>query len=281
MFLLSSPVAPVSKCNEAIPTIWQWHPPVGVFIALLAVVGVLVPWFRGEAKPREKAFWTFLMFLFVGLEIRTIYLDQAQHDREQALARCQQLESFHEIANGITGAITQSQQQFEKTMSASNLIVGKVADAINVSTGGRSFAFINYVPGQSSMAIFHNGAYPLYGVSARIWNAYNSSEQTIDIRDSGNLGGPDSESPPKILSDVTNDLRVKIFFKARNATWVEWLYVTKVDDNWKRALAVSARFSPKDELKVVCGQIDSDFPFKKERPDNDFPVLNPMPPPCL
>jgi hypothetical protein len=48
MFLLSPPIEAVSKCREVIPTIWQWHPPVGVFIGLLTIPAVLVPWFRGE-----------------------------------------------------------------------------------------------------------------------------------------------------------------------------------------------------------------------------------------
>lgn len=85
----------VSNCNDALRLWWQWHPPAGVFIALLAVLGVIVPWFRGsEIGKRERAFWTFLMFLFVGLEIRTLYLDRAEHDKEQALARCKSLRVF-------------------------------------------------------------------------------------------------------------------------------------------------------------------------------------------
>ncbi len=91
-----------------------WHPPVGVFIALLAVVGVLVPWFRGSSiGPREKAFWTFLMFLFVGLEIRSIYLDRAENNEQQAQARDRELKSFSEIAKGIDATIDKSQKQFE------------------------------------------------------------------------------------------------------------------------------------------------------------------------
>lgn len=139
MSLLSSPIASASKCQEVIPTLWQWHPPIGVFIALLAIVGVLVPWFRGEVSKREKAFWTFLMFLFVGLEIRTIYLDQDQHDREQTLARCQQLESFQKIAAGIDTAISNSSTQFAATMTNMGEVLTKQDATLTQTMGGTNY----------------------------------------------------------------------------------------------------------------------------------------------
>ena len=139
MSLLSSPIAAVSKCQEAVSAWWQWHPPIGVFISLLAIVGVLVPWFRGEAGKREKAFWTFLMFLFVGLEIRTLYLDQTQHDREQEFARCQQLESFQKIADGIDTAISNSTAQFVATMNNMGEILAKQDNTLTQTMGGTTF----------------------------------------------------------------------------------------------------------------------------------------------
>ena len=89
-----------------------------MFISILAVLGVLVPLFRSWEKigRGEKAIWTLLMFLFVGLEIRTLYLDRDEHDRDQAQARCEQLESFKQIATTLGTAITTSQTQFNATM---------------------------------------------------------------------------------------------------------------------------------------------------------------------
>lgn len=140
MPVMTSPTAATaSKCHEVIPGIWQWHPPVGVFIALLAVVGVLVPWFRGEATKREKAFWTFLMFLFVGLEIRTIYMDRTQHDREQSLARCEQLESFEKIADGIDNAMSDSNAQFAATVTNFGRVLIKQDATLTQTMGGTSY----------------------------------------------------------------------------------------------------------------------------------------------
>jgi hypothetical protein len=70
-------------------TLSGWYPPVGFFIAILGFLGVLVPLFRewGVIGKREKAIWTALMFILVLLEIRSIYLDRAEHDSKEAAAR--------------------------------------------------------------------------------------------------------------------------------------------------------------------------------------------------
>lgn len=104
-----------------VPTLhwWQWHPPVGTFIGILGGLGVIVPWlFRPPDKMgrTEKAVWTLLMLLFVWLEIRTLYLDRDEHDAQQEQARCQQLQSFQQIANGIEDSNKKSADQFETTM---------------------------------------------------------------------------------------------------------------------------------------------------------------------
>jgi hypothetical protein len=182
----------VSQCKEWTPHWWQWHPPVGVFIAALALLGVIVPWFRGDAGKREKAFWTFVMFLFVGLEIRTIYLDQAEHDQQQAFARCQQLESFQTIAGGIGTAIGQSQQQFQATMQKSDAITKGLTEAIEIETGNGSYVYMmpefqlgeievkmwgkpQRVLEYSAIEVF-KGRYPLHDVHVNVTDRFGSQE---------------------------------------------------------------------------------------------------------
>jgi len=98
-------------CEEIVRRWWQLYPPVGTFIAVLSVVAALVPLFRpwDKISKHERAAWTFLMFVLVGGELRTIYLDRDEHDLEQAHARCEQLQSFQAIE-------TSSQSQFQSTM---------------------------------------------------------------------------------------------------------------------------------------------------------------------
>jgi len=50
---------------------WLWHPPIGVWIGILGLLGVIVPLIRDLTKigRREKAAWTFVMFALLLLEI--------------------------------------------------------------------------------------------------------------------------------------------------------------------------------------------------------------------
>lgn len=65
-------------CPIVSPLWWQWHYPVGAWIALLALLGVVVPWFRPTEKMSRvgKAAWSLLMFVSFYMEIRTLYLDR-------------------------------------------------------------------------------------------------------------------------------------------------------------------------------------------------------------
>jgi hypothetical protein len=174
----------VSSCHEVIAPWWQWHPPTGVFISFVAVVVVLVPWFRGTVSGREKAFWTFLMFLFVGLEIRTIYLDSAEHDGEEALARCQQLESFQKIAVGIERAINQSQQQFAATMGESAKIFGTAKSDLDAVTGGDTFVEFDVIPNTGEgnpptfpMIVSVVGKYPIRNMAVQIQKIRTANDE--------------------------------------------------------------------------------------------------------
>jgi hypothetical protein len=95
----------------------------------------------------EKALWTFLMLALLGLELRTLYLDRDEHDSEQALARCQQLENFKEIANGLDTAISKGSAQFTATMGRMEGILTKQDETLTQTMGGTSFPlFIATLP---------------------------------------------------------------------------------------------------------------------------------------
>ena len=90
------------------------------------------------------------MFLFVGLEIRSIYLDQAEHDEQQAIARGQQLENFRKIGDGINTAITGSQRQFTGTMEGFENTLGAVKQTINNTRPKAILSFAKLVGGEVS-----------------------------------------------------------------------------------------------------------------------------------
>jgi len=151
--------------SEALP----WYPPVGVFIGILGLLGVVVPLVRDLAKINkwEKALWTIIMFALMGLEMRSIYLDRKAHDIEQATARAEQLKHFKEIGAGITEAIDESQKEFTATMQRSDSILTGVGETIKIANGGDSYAFIQLGgtnPSEFEMQLMHHGRYHLLDV---------------------------------------------------------------------------------------------------------------------
>ena len=108
------------------------HPPVGVFIALLALLGVLVPLIRERIGKREKALWTIVMFVLVGLELRSISLDHI----EQLEARKKEDDRFRQIADGVKKTVTTGQKQFEATMTRMEHLSSLQKSNIDAVTGG-------------------------------------------------------------------------------------------------------------------------------------------------
>lgn len=53
--------------------LWEWHPFVGLFIAIMAFLGVLLS-LREHVGGCEKAVWIVVMLILVSLEIRSMYL---------------------------------------------------------------------------------------------------------------------------------------------------------------------------------------------------------------
>jgi hypothetical protein len=93
--------------HKILADVWNWYPPVGVFIGILALVSVLVPLFRNWATIHkgEKAVWTSVMFALVLLEMHSIFKDREAHEKE-----------FARIAEGIDKTISDNQAQFSVTM---------------------------------------------------------------------------------------------------------------------------------------------------------------------
>src|ERR1700730_4940431 len=84
-----------------------WHPPVGVYVVILAIVGVCVPLIRGEQiSVKEKALWTGVMLTLAVLEVTSIYKDRNEHDTAQANIRNEQLQQFNTLVDKQQSLLT-------------------------------------------------------------------------------------------------------------------------------------------------------------------------------
>ena len=138
--------------------LWAWYPPIGVYIAVLALLGVLVPFFRDLSKigKREKALWTAIMFLLVFLEIKSIYQDRNTHENEQQYAREEQLKEFQKIADGIDRTLTNSQQQFSATMGRIDTTLQTSERTLRNTRPSASLEFQKMLPYGPSLPIAPN-----------------------------------------------------------------------------------------------------------------------------
>ena len=93
------------------------HVPVGVYIAILALVGVLVPLLREKVGKREKAFWTLFLTVLLILELRSIYRDRDEHDRAQTQIRNTEQQRFDQTMNRFD-VIVASVQEVQRTTIA-------------------------------------------------------------------------------------------------------------------------------------------------------------------
>jgi len=151
---------------------WLWHPPVGVWIGILGLLGVIVPLIRdiNHIGRREKAVWTLIMFSLLLLEIKSVYQDRNEHDTQQAEARTREENNFKEIASGIKASIAESDRNFSATM-------GKTKEVLENITGGTSFAIVTpqvwsgLVP--IPLSIRNQGKQTLTGVTITIRSARN------------------------------------------------------------------------------------------------------------
>jgi hypothetical protein len=173
----------MKSCIEVVSPWWNWHPPVGVFIAVLGLLGILVPLFRlwEQIRKKEKAIWTLVMFVLLLLELRTLYLDRNEHDQEQALDRCRYLKSFEDIAKTLEKSIELGKGEYSSTIHSVNGVLQTTQQVANLAnqnlkniTGGDSYAYVypsTIDEGDESVQLnVHNyGKYPLSGVVVTIY----------------------------------------------------------------------------------------------------------------
>jgi len=178
----------MTPCVEKLQPWWEWHPPVGTFIAILAFLGVFVPLYREWAtiKPLEKAAWTFLMFALLGLELRTLSLDRKEHDEQQSFNRCQDQQRFQATADRLGTAITQAQVQYSSTIDHVNRVLAETQSVARTAkqnlenvTGGDSFAYVylEMVVGENSfmLKIHNEGRQILSGVNVTMYRVVEGS----------------------------------------------------------------------------------------------------------
>ena len=206
---------------------WSWHPPVGVWIGILGLLGVLVTLIRENIGRREKAVWTFVMFALLLLEIKSVYQDRSEHDEAERTARQRSEENFRTIANGVNATIATTEQQFEATMSEERTILGTTQSVAKLAEknlenvmGAKSVGYI--VPQWDGSFVLHNDGQNILSVTG-VTIEHNFEK----LYESGSLGTvaadglvilPAARIPPL---DFTHEDSLMAFITAQNGWFTE------------------------------------------------------------
>jgi len=274
-------------------------PPPGLAIGLLGAGAVIVAVRTDHLTLWEKIGWVCVAFLLFAVEIKAIYHDRDEHDKEVQAAQERGEKNFREIAGGIAQAIHQSQQNFDAVMSSTN-------NLLEFNLGGDSICFMMLEPGvlawksQAVPMFTHKGKYPLYGVKA------NVEDLVIMKQLMGNLGRGmgiiiAAALPAQKIIDVGDiipgtssvmwnsaiplqdhrELVLHIIFMARNGSWHEDLRVLFVKDKWTQAVRVY-RMKGNKRGPDLFAYADQDYPRNKHG-QVDWnampPATNPQPKP--
>ena len=140
-----TPAIPLSACVEPVHSWWSTHhPPIGTFIALLALIGVLIPWFRVQDKIKhlERVVWILLMCALAIFEIRTLYSDRREHDEDDAYRTCIDLNRYKEVTNRVQTAIDNGRNQFQATMRQEKGILSLTKENVENMIGVGTFPYI-------------------------------------------------------------------------------------------------------------------------------------------
>jgi hypothetical protein len=274
---------------------WRYPPAPGKAVLLLGVVAAIVT-IQPQMTGIQRLVWLVVVFALFGVEYRAIDRDRYIHDKEQAEARTKETQNFQGIAGGIKQAIQESQKQFDATMNRSDQVMGLQVNALNglstnlsTLTGGDSFCYLAFVPGQQFLAFVHMGQFPLYGVSARIveLDSSNKAKQENLMGVTVAIGDmiQHHASVQTLSSGIGNApdyFNANIFFTARNGDWTELLREQRIKDKWVRAMRVLGGFTYLRKQKVVCETIDREFPKQPNGDiDDGFRSLSgSKPPPC-
>ena len=281
---------------------FQWWPLIPtVAIGFLAVVAVIMTVRAEHFTHVERVVYVLIAFALFFVEMRAIYRDREDHDREQAEARERETKSFEAIAHGI-----------EDTMRKSDAIMSRVGESIKVQTGGDSFTFITFTaePAQAFemhwnnflaprgepyflVSVTSHGKYPLRGTRAILMDdekrlaamkEYNKhpSGDWITVINSADTEyqmpylRPQSAQAPQGEVDVIGlypmaqegSKKLTINFSAPNGYWNEVLHLGRVNGTWHQCVSVMGPTAKQATHPFIY--CDSDWPEGKKLAEKDW-----------
>jgi hypothetical protein len=228
-------MSPSEHFKAGFSAILSWHPWVGLFIAILGLMGVLIPLVWEKIGKWAKRALTVLMFALLLLEMRSLRFASDDFEKDKK----DQNDRFSEIVDGLKEAIATSQSQFSATMKRSNAIMRKTETAVAFISGGDSFPVVwPHISGADSIGFTLNkfGGYPLYGLSVFVIRPFRTFppelNQSHGSGASVKIDEYNDSSSHAILVQPTPRDEVTYYsasMSARNGLWEEVIEIRLID----------------------------------------------------
>jgi hypothetical protein len=245
---------------------------------------------RTRANGVEKATWMLLIGVFLVIEVLAIRKDRQDHDialahilNEEITARKEAKDNFSTIGAGISASVTQSQSQFQNTLSG-------LEENIKMITGGDSFAYLmtsGVDATGANLVLLSQGRYPLYDISVRVFDvkamyAGRNFQQCTIFEKGGmemgrNLSAKEGEGLAQQLGYVRFTIPgdrqdMNVLFSARNGLWEQVWRWRNVKGNWYWATTVKGNFDPKRSPNgtILLRKVMKGFPEEDLKSDGDW-----------
>jgi len=158
------------------------HPPVGTYVALLAIVAFSVS-LRRKTSRWEKATWTGLCFLLAFLEIQTLFQDRKEHDIAQRKYEAQQQNDREDERRNFSvlmDRITLTNSAIQRYFSNVQKLMSVGAAAANPGAGNLRVRAISLSQDILSFLIERNQTSPMVRPNPNM-NSMNNWENQTDI----------------------------------------------------------------------------------------------------
>lgn len=143
-------------------------------------------------------------------------------------------------------------------------------NALNSVTGGDSFCYVHFMdfqPGNGQILVVHKGDYPIYDVEARIVDLDRVAQAPTEEGKQkelsgynihiGNLTSGWSRGITPWQETVPGQLRLNIFFVARNGRYIQLYRRQRIKNGWAIATRVE------HNGKYVLEEVSKEFPRNK------------------
>jgi hypothetical protein len=250
---------------------WRHLPAPGYAIGMLALLAAVMSiHIAKDMSTWQQALWMLLIGVFLVIEFHAIAEDRTNFARDEAYKRKEENEQFQSIANGLTGAMQQSQQQFAATMSG-------IKKSIDTVTGGDTFCYVIASPvgNQFMLTVATQGDNPLHEISVELvdvdlMRAIIAGKPSLFPEDIHRftayyptipfLASTSARQLTSIPIGGGDKRDLQITFLSMNGVWSETLKLRLTNGQWAQALRVSKIKSGKQASKPLYDFVSETYP---------------------